>query len=436
MKGEGRVKSNVKVLGLFIFSIFLVLALAACSGKQGKETSGSKDGKTNLSIMWWGPNERHEATLKALEIYSEQNQNIKFTPEYLAWDGFWQKLPTLAASKTMTDILQMDGAYIDEYVSKGTLADLSDIDLDGIVDPKIVENLKIDGKLYGVPLSHNGSGIAFNRQELESLDITLPQKDWTWEDYFNFAKESRSKLPEGKYPISDSTGSWEWFQFYQTSKGKGPVLEGKNYNIDKDLWFEYQGIYDQFRKEKIVPPADVQAAFLENDPQGDPMASGTVMTRSATVGSVSVLETLMPGQVEVVNNPTGPAGGGWAQSTIFLSVSETSKYKEEAKEFVRWFISDMEAGKTLGLTRGIPINDAIYKELEPNLEDKDKMSRALLDVAIDKALPFYPAPAGWSEWVQTYETEMEAVMFGQKSYEEAYKVIDELGKSTAAKLGN
>lgn len=417
-----------------VLVVFSALILTACSGNKTENTAS--DGKKELSIMWWGPNERHEATLEALDLYSEQNPDVTFKPEYIDWEGFWQKLPTLAASNTMTDILQMDGAYIDEYVSNGTLADLTDIDLEGVVDPKIVENLKIDGKLYGVPLSHNGSGMAFNKVELESLGITLPQKDWTWDDYFNFAKEARAKLPEGKYPIMDGAGGWDWYQFYQTSMGKGPVLEGTTFNIDKDLWFEFQNIYAQFREEQIVPPADVQASFLENDPQADPMASGTVMTRTATVGSVSVLETLMPGEVDVVNTPTGPAGGGWAQSTIFLSVSESSPHKEEAKEFIKWFISDLEAGKTLGLTRGIPINDAVFAELEPSLDAKDLMSRALLEAAIDKALPFYPAPAGWSEWVQTYETEMEAVLFGQKSIEDAFEVINELGESTAARLSN
>ncbi|KKI92152.1 ABC transporter substrate-binding protein [Bacillus sp. SA1-12] len=417
---------------LTVFMVVLLLLLSACSGNK-KETSGSGADGT-LSIMWWGPQERHDATLKALDIYTEQNPDVKFKPEYLAWDGYWSKLPTLAASKSMTDILQMDSAYMDEYVSRGTLEDLSDIDLSGIVDPKIIENLKIDGKLYGIPLSHNGQGLAFNKAELEAAGIPLPQKDWTWEDYFDFGINARSKLPEGKYPVNDYSSGWDWYQYYQTSMGKGPVLEGDKFNLDKDLWFEFQKIHEEFRKEGIVPPPDVQTAFLENDPKGDPMASGTVMTRNATVGSVSVLESLMPGKVEVVNIPTGPAGGGWAQPTIFLSISATSKKKEKAKEFVKWFISDMEAGKVLGLTRGIPLSEEIYKELEPTLEPKDVLSKKLMETAIDKALPFYPPPAGWSEWVQAYEKEMQAVMYGQQSLEEAFEKINELGTSTAAKL--
>ncbi|ULL16102.1 sugar ABC transporter substrate-binding protein [Paenibacillus sp. H1-7] len=416
-------------------SLIALLVLAGCNGSGAKPTDTNPNGQTSLSIMWWGADARHQATLKALDIYSQQHTNVKFKPEYLAWEGYWSKLTTLAASKTMTDVLQMDGAYIQDYAGRGTLEDLSDIDLKGVVDPKIVDYLKINGKLYGIPLSHNGQGFAYNKAELEAAGIPLPAKDWTWDDYFKFAKDARAKLPKNKYGIADSSSDWTFYQYYQIAQGKGPMLtDGKTFQLDKDVWFRYQNLYKDLRKDGIVPPIEVSKAFVENDPKADPMASGTVMTRGATVGSVSVLEQLMPGKVGVASYPIGPTGGGWAQSTIFLSVSANSKNKQAAKEFVKWFITDKEAGKTLGLTRGIPISESIYKELEPTLEKKDVLAKELLDKSLPKALPFYPAPTGWSEWVQAYQAEMDAVVYGQQSLEDAFKKIDSMGKETAAKV--
>lgn len=445
---------------IFLFmSLALLLVVTACSGgggnngnsgnsgssETGNKGTGNKSdnepvketgGATTLSIMWWGPDARHEATKKALEIYTQQHANVSFKPEFMAWDAYWQKLPTLAASKSITDVLQMDAAFIQEYVSRGQLEDLSDIDLSGIVDPTVIENLKIDGKLYGIPLSQNAQGIAFNKPELEQYGIPLPQKNWTYDEYFQWARDARAKLPEGKYPIGDTT-TWDNFNFYQTSMGKDPVMSegGKKFNLDKELFMTFYKTYEEFRKAKIVPPAEKAAAFLENDPQADPMASGVVMTRGATTGSVSALEQLMPGKVGVVNMPTGPSGGGWAQSTIFLSVSANSKNKDEAKNFVKWFITDKEAGKALGLTRGIPINPEIYKDLEPTLEAKDKLGKEIYDLSVEKAMPFYSAAAGFSEWVDTYKKEMEAVTYGQQSIEDAYNKIDKMGKELAAKAG-
>ena len=113
-------------------------------------------GDVNLSIMWWGSDARHEATLSVLDMYKEKT-GVSFSAEYTGWDGYWQKLPVLAASNSMTDVLQMDAAYIHQYVDNGQLADLTDlVDLSNLLSPEEIEAIKIDGKIYGIPLSRNG----------------------------------------------------------------------------------------------------------------------------------------------------------------------------------------------------------------------------------------------------------------------------------------
>ncbi|MDQ6419099.1 extracellular solute-binding protein [Paenibacillus sp. LHD-117] len=428
-------KTNGWRRGTMALLLAAVMGLTACASGGGDKGEGGEGGPVKLKIMWQGPDARHQAMLKTQEVYTGLNPSITFSPEYMAWDDYWKKLPTLAASHTLPDVLHMDGAFIHEYATRGTLEDLSGIDLTGVIDDKTLENLKIDGKLYGIPISRNAQGVAFNREALEAAGIELPKKDWTWDEYFDFARNAREKLPEGVYPIGDTT-TWDHYVYYQASYGKGPIIQdsGKTFNLDKELFMKFYGIYDEFRKNKIVPPADMGSAFKENDPQADPMASGKVMTRGASVGSVSALELLMPGKVDVVNMPTGPSGGGWAQPTIFLSVTTDSKHKEEAKAFIKWFVTDKAAGETYGLNFGIPISNDIYAALEPNLQPKDKIGKKLYDTALDKAMPFMPAAAGWSEWVDGYKKTMDAVMYGQKSIEEAYEEIAKSGNAIAKKL--
>ncbi|GMK39154.1 ABC transporter substrate-binding protein [Paenibacillus sp. CCS19] len=423
-------ENKVLSKGMALLTVGAMLALTAC----GSGGSSKDDGSVKLKIMWQGPDTRHQAMLKTQEVYTGLNPSITFSPEYMAWDDYWKKLPTLAASHSMPDVLHMDGAYIQEYATRGTLEDLSSMDLSGVIDDKTLENLKIDGKLYGIPISRNAQGIAFNKEALAAAGIELPKKDWTWDEFFDFARNARAKLADGVYPISDSD-TWDFYQYYQTSNGKGPIIQenGTKFNLDKELFTKFYGIYAEFREKKIVPPADMVSSFKENDPQADPMASGNVMTRGATVGSVGALEQLMPGKVDVVNIPVGPEGGGWAQPTIFLSVSTDSKHKDEAKAFIKWFVTETQAGQTYGMNFGIPINDAIYKALEPNLQPKDILGNKLYATAKDKALPFYPAAAGWTEWVDNYKKTMDAVMFGQKSIEDAYNEISKAGNAIAEK---
>lgn len=430
----------LKTLAVSALAFVVVLSGCGSNGDTGSNAgnsgSGSADQAANLSIMWWGSDVRHEATQKALDMYTAANPKVTFAPEFTSWDGYWQKLPTLAASKTLPDIMQMDAAYIQGYAKRGLLADLSDLDLSGIVDDQVLENIKIDGKVYGVPLSYNGQGMVYDKVALEEAGIKLPTNNWTWEDFFAYAEEARTKLPKDKYPIDDLRNIWEWYQFYQTSKGLGPIFkDGTTFNLDKDTWFEFNRKYAEFQKAGIVPPADLQLASKENDPQTDTFGTGRVMLRGASVGSATAVEALLPGGRIAVNSyPMGEAGGGWAQSTIFFSVSAASKNQAQAREFIKWFISNEEAGETLGTVRGIPINNDILKSIEGSLTAGEQLGIDLLEAAKEKALPFYPAPAGAEDFTATYKSEMESVMFGKATLEQVYETLVEKGKAAEAKL--
>lgn len=53
-----------------------------------------------------------DAFQRVIDLYESQNPGIKFTPEYLGWDGYWSKLVVLASSNTLPDIMQMDAQFI------------------------------------------------------------------------------------------------------------------------------------------------------------------------------------------------------------------------------------------------------------------------------------------------------------------------------------
>ena len=100
-----------------------------------KEEAGSAesgDGKSiTLRIMWWGSQARHDATLKALDLYSkEPGHHIR--AGYQSFDGYQDKLSTQSAGKNTPDIFQMDAAWFNDWASSGRLEDLSSIPVDHI----------------------------------------------------------------------------------------------------------------------------------------------------------------------------------------------------------------------------------------------------------------------------------------------------------------
>lgn len=440
-------KSLISLLALLL--AVTILAVGCAGQATTPTTAGTTAGTTasqatttaaaepvNLTIMWWGSDTRHEATNKALAAYTAANPEITFTPEYTDWDGYWTKLPTLAATKSMPDVMQMDASFIKDYVKRGTLADLSDIDLKGTVADKILENIALDGKIYGVPLSLNAQGMAYNKSALADAGIAAPKNNWTYDDYWAFALECRQKLPADKWGIHYPVNNWEDYQFYQTANGKGPVFsnDGMSYNIDKTLWIDFHNKYLAYVKDNVLAPVEVQLDFEENDPARDPVGSGKVMLRRCVLGGLSALEDLMPGNIGVVNMPLGSAGGGWAQATIFFSSAATSKNLDQAKAFMKWFVSSQDAGKILGMVRGMPVSAEIFKSLESTMTPANLLGKQMLDICVVNALPFYPAAAGWSDFVGGYKSELEKLMFNQQTVEETYDKIIEMSERIKAKV--
>lgn len=90
-----------KRLLVSLMALSLVGMLAACGGggKPGGangETAGAGsasgaggDGQIKLRMMWWGSQERHEATLAALELYTKTIRTLRLSRNIPGWTAIW-----------------------------------------------------------------------------------------------------------------------------------------------------------------------------------------------------------------------------------------------------------------------------------------------------------------------------------------------------------
>lgn len=413
----------------------VVLAGAMSAAMCVPSFAASSD--VNLSIMWWGSDARHEATMKVLDQYTKKT-GVQFTPEYTGWDGYWQKLPVLAASNTLTDVMQMDAAYIHQYVDNGQLADLTDyIDLSGVLTDEQLESYKINGGLYGIPLSRNGEGWAYNKTQLDQYGIEEPKSGWTWDEMVDWCKAAREKLPDDVYPLFDLRGWYQYYQEYVQLTGGKKTLDGSTFNFDKDTYISYCNMYDEFVKEGICPPAEVGISFVELDPVNDFFLNKKVLLRSISVGSASTLSELSGGdEVKFVSTPQGDGGSPWEQSTVFFSVAANSEHIQEAADFIKYFITDTDAGKTLTTVRGLPLTDEAYdtfvNDLDVNQLKSMELYQAITADGVNHA-PFWDdVPTAFTDWNTEFKAQGEAVQLGQTTAEEAADYLQQLGEEAAA----
>lgn len=427
-----------RLAGLAVVTVLLI-ALTACassngnagSNSDGTNPTGSQVGENiKLRIMWWGAQSRHEVTLKTLEAYTKANPNVSFEPEYSGMDGYLDKLSTQAAAQNAPDIFQIDPSWVADWASRNQLADLTDaIDLTDI-DAKLTSISSIDHKLFGVPLGSVAHGMIYDKAAMEKLGIALPSMGWTWDDFFTFASDAKSKLNDKQYVTKDYAGDYFAYAAYQYARGKGQlVTDDGAFHVDKETFLKWANQWQELRETGIVPPADVNASDKEFDPSADLLVKGSILIRLAFNSSYGAWDSMNPGAYALVTMPKAEEGGGWLKPSLFFGVSPFSKHEEEAKKFVNWFINSEEAGEILGTSRGVPVNTKVASAIEPSFSDADKAGMELYHATQQNGQQWSPGAGGWTNWVdKDWILVRDELSFGKKSPEQAFEALRKSAK--------
>ena len=420
-----------------VLAAALTVSLAACGGKN--ENAAGEAGKTGdkqditLRVMWWGSQTRHDATLKAIDLYEEQNPNVKIESEYSGWDGYWDKLATLSAARNMPDIFQMDASYLGDYATRSQLLDWSGADLSKL-DANLLETGTVEGKQVALPAGRNSYGIVYNKALFAEYGLEDPKEDWTWDDFFKLARDARAKLPDGVYLSRDFSAGELEYRAYQHAKGKGAFYIDNKLSMDKDTWLEWSGIWNDFRKDGIVAPAEQTISDVELDTQFDSLVKGTVLMKGTHSSQIAAYDSLLPGKLGVAAFPAGVEAGGWLKPTFYWSIGAGTKQAEESKKFVLWLLNDPEAGKILKTERGTPVSDEVMAAIEADLTDADKLGQQMLEKIAKNAQPFTAQPPGYNDFGRDMNNTIQSVIFNKTTPEKAYETIQKLAVDTEASL--
>ncbi len=192
-------------------------APAADNATEDNAEAETNNGEKTVITFWNGFTGSDRETLEALvKEYNETNdKNIEVQMDIMPWDSFYQKLATALPVGEGPDILAMATERIGSYADPGALAAVDDIYSSGIVDETVVpetlkENLKYDGKYYGVPMNFATLLLYYNKTIFKEAGLDPEKAPETWEELEQYAQQIVEKT--GKYgfdmAVKDTTPMW------------------------------------------------------------------------------------------------------------------------------------------------------------------------------------------------------------------------------------
>jgi len=432
---EITLKSNKKLaLSAAVAAMFLV------SNAVGQE----------LRFSWWGGGERHEAMLAAAKLFEARNPGVKIKAEYSGFQGYQERLSTQIAGRNEPDVMQVNWAWLSAFSKQGEgfydlrksasvmkLGEFSDTDL---------ALTTIGGKLNAVPVGFTARLFYWNKPVLNKAGVSVPK---TWDDLFTAGKALRAKAGPKAYLLDGNLYDMILMsQAYIYQKYGTPYIDGKTNKIAMTpaALKEWVGIYKRWQDENVVTPLPYRVSLgsaekpIEQQPDWVNGNWAGVYTWDSTVRLVS---STLPGKdkdLEVGDFLTLPGAknsGMFGRPVHVYAVSKRTKNADLAAKFVSFLMTDPEAIRALGVSRGIPATGVAFQILskEDKLKPIEMKAYARISTQQKANAITPPSPAFEHPRVQKFVREVfEQVGYGKISVDEAAKQLAEQGATILQRL--
>lgn len=166
-----------------ICTIVALVALPVFGGGQAEGATGEQ--RETLQFFSWYSTET-DSYDEEFESRVEANvPGVEISVEPVVWDQMHPQLQSRIAAGEMPDLLDFKGQDISRYGGAGHLLDLTGQPWLDEVPPSARENLKVDGKEYGLPYSAVFQGVMYNREIFEEHGLDIPR---TYEELLAIAE--------------------------------------------------------------------------------------------------------------------------------------------------------------------------------------------------------------------------------------------------------
>lgn len=340
-------KKSTTALGLAVAALSVV-ALTGCGSDGGGDSAGGPE----PVVMWgsWSGEQVAQLEQQAAAFNASQD---RYEVSYVTQELVEEKLLTALAGGEVPDVVLWDRYQTSLYAPKGALAPIDDfvasddVDLDAFYQPALGE-MRVDDKLYGLPLLVDNRSLIYNQTQLTEAGVAVPTN---WDELKTAAvaltQRSGSTLDRAGFDLGDPG----LFNMWLAQAG------GKLLNADetKTAFNSAEGIEVLDFWKQLMDAGVFEQGFGDG---ANPFAEGTLSMKLDGPWALTSLDAVDGLDYGVAQPPTGPTGDTGAYMGGFgLVIPEGAKHSEGAWEFIKWWTTQPENGVDFGRISGwIPAN--------------------------------------------------------------------------------
>ncbi len=448
-------KKISKSLMLVAMSVFLTATMGACSSNEKDNnaagasatattaTNTASETKPELKRLGIWQNEDYNTYPVAAML--EEKTGYKVQYDMLPQDKWGEKLNLIMSSGEPYDLVNTynDMALYSDYAQKGALVDLTPLieeygpNIKKAISQQSMDALKIDGKLYAIPVVVTykvNSSILIRTDWLDKLGLKMPT---TTEELTTVLKEFKEKDPggngdqnvpltiRGDLPMLDNiVGAFGMPNTWNDVDGQlVPRLLDPSY---KDYITYVSSLYEQglLDKEFVV---NKDATAKEKFTSGK---AGAIIVHWADIGGIAetLAKTSPDAKFAFISALKGPSGeAGFSANAGFDRLTFVPKSSEHPEDAVKWINATLEPETFKNLAIGVEgthytEENGAYTPILPAFNDERNLANNYMAGADEVNYPLY-----WQARARKNPVQFEAFDSLNNKQPDAVKIQNVLG---------
>ncbi|WP_219912106.1 ABC transporter substrate-binding protein [Nonomuraea fuscirosea] len=407
-----------RVIGAATAAATVALVAACGSGSSGDTAS---DGSVTLEFaQWWGAELPAGEFDKIVNDFTAQNPNIKIKLLSAPYASTKQQLITGAASKTLPDVVGLDGAWVNDFAKQGAITDLSKLMSDANYDTgQLASQVQIKGKTYMIPVVNFVYPLFVNKDLLTKAGVAkvpttrtqfldaAKKISATGSDVKGWALPLDTAVPNG---IQNDVMSWLW------ASGGSMLTDGKP-NLTGAPVKSVVEFVKSLNDAGVIAPGSLT---MKEQDKVEKFTNGQVGMMIDSLAHINLIKKNKPDlKFEVAALPaedgyTGKRGIPYASWGI--GISSSTEHKAEAFKFVSYLLSKETNANLSTIANGFPGN----KNAQPDFSDSDPLFKTAFDIYQQgyPANEFVGLPKS-EDLMRSFDEQLQLVLTGKTSVDDA-----------------